>query len=89
MVKSAKLSQNKFGQQKLVKTKRRRETLASKRRLADLEGRSRRNDLLPEIQIRMVSLGDLRSSRHHTRRVTPQQLELSVVSTFGTDGCVN
>lgn len=75
MSNSTKLSQNKFGQQKLVKTKGRRETLASKRRLAELECRSRRNDLLPEIQIRMVSLEDLRSSRHHTRRVTPQQLE--------------
>lgn len=70
-----KLGRNKFSQQKLEKTKTRRESQASRQRLAELECRSRRNDLLPDIQIRMVQLEELRSSSHYTRKLTPQQLE--------------
>lgn len=70
----------KFAQQKLVKTKGRREALAAERRAVDLAGQSRRNDLLPDLRISMVAVAELMSSPHHARRITPEQLERVIAS---------
>ena len=78
---------SKFAQQKLVKTKGRREALAAERRTADLAGKSRRNDLLPDLLISMVSVPELKSSPHHARRTTPEQLERVVASIVDLGFC--
>ena len=80
MKSKARLGKSKFARQKLVKTKGRRETLASERRMADLVGRSSRNDLLPDLRISMVAVAELTSSPHHARCITPEQLERVIAS---------
>ena len=80
MKSKAHLGKSKFAQQKLLKTKWRREALASERRMADLVGRSSRNDLLPDLRISMVAVAELTSSPHHARCITPEQLERVIAS---------
>ena len=80
MKSKANLGKSKFAQQKLVKTKGRREALAAGRSTADLAGQSRKNDLLPGLQISMVPISELTSSPHHARRKTPEQLERVIAS---------
>ena len=74
------LGKSRFAEQKLVKTKGRREALAAERRTVDLAGQSRRNNLLPDLQISMVPISELTSSPHHARRRTPEQLERVIAS---------
>lgn len=74
------LGKGNFAHQKLVKTKGRREAFAAERRTADRAGQSRKNDLLPDLQISMVPISELTSSPHHARRTTPEQLERVIAS---------
>ena len=74
------LGKIKFAQQKLSKTKGRREVFAAERRTVDLAEQSRRNDLAPDLQILMVPISELTSSPHHARRRTPEQLERVIAS---------
>lgn len=74
------LGKSKFAQQKLVKTKGRREALAAARRTAERAGQSRKNDLLPGLSISIVPIAALISSPHHARRKTPDQLERVIAS---------
>ena len=74
------LGKSKFARQKLVKTKGRREAFAAERRSAERAGQSRKNDLLPGLQISMVPISELTSSPHHARRKTPDQLERVIAS---------
>ena len=80
MKSKANLGRGKFGYQKLVKTKGRREAFAAERRTAEQAGQSRKNDLLPGLQISMVPISELTSSPHHSRRKTPEQLERVIAS---------
>ena len=80
MKSKAQLGKGKFAQEKLVKTKGRREALAAARRTAELVGQSRPNDLLPDLPISMVPVAELISSPHHARRTTPEQLERVIAS---------
>ena len=75
MKSKANLGKSKFAQQKLTKTKGRREAFAAERRTAERAGQSRKNDLLPGLQISMVPISELTSSPHHARRKTPEQIE--------------
>lgn len=62
------LREDKFKRAKLNKTKGRRERLASKRGMAAVKERSRRNDLLPELAINPVLICDLRPPANRTRK---------------------
>ena len=74
------LGKGKLAQQKLAKTKGRREAFAAERRTAYLAGQSRKNDLLPGLQISMVLISKLTSSPHRARHTTPGQLERVIAS---------
>ena len=75
----------KFKKAKLDKTSRRREHLAAERDQADPGSNARKNDLLPELEIRQVPIDDLRPSPHRTRRTTPEHIErlMESIATFG------
>jgi len=71
---------DKFKRQKLEKTKRRRKAQEAQRRQADLAACTRRNDLLPELEVRQVPICELCLSPHRTRRTSPEQLERIMAS---------
>lgn len=71
---------NSFKSQKLEKTRGRRATLESERRLSGGHENARRNDLLPPLQLIKVPVCDLNPSAHRTRVTTPEQLERLVRS---------
>jgi len=71
--------------QKLAKTQRRRQAFAAERRVAEATTNSRRNDLLPSLQVRMAPIGELKVSPHRTRTTTPEQLE-RLIKSIGTLG---
>jgi DNA modification methylase len=60
---------------KLAKTKGRRERLARERRMADLAGNARRNDLLPDLAVREYEIENLRAPSRRTRKNNPGQIE--------------
>ena len=70
---------------KLAKTKSRREQLARERRIADRHSRSRRNDLLPQLEIRQHRISQLRPPDRRTRKNDPEQIEriAASISEFG------
>jgi DNA modification methylase len=71
--------------QKLEKTRARRQQLDAQRRIADRAGGARRNDLLPELQIREVSVGSLREAQRKVRKLDPEHVErlVSSIARFG------
>lgn len=79
MVMNAKVSRDKgFKEQKLAKTRQRRERLRVER---DQSSPSRsRNDLLPNLQVCMVEVAQLRSSPHRVRRETDAQVGRLIAS---------
>ncbi|MXO73057.1 DNA modification methylase [Alteraurantiacibacter buctensis] len=79
------LQEGRLKKAKLDKTKARRERLAGERRLAEAAGRARRNDLLPDLQISQIPIGDLRGPRNRTRKDGPEQVERLVrsIAEFG------
>lgn len=64
-----------FKGQKLEKTKTRRRSSESERRLAQHRELSRRNDLVPDLEIEYIDVAALQVSKHRARRTTPEQLE--------------
>lgn len=70
-----KLQEGRLKKAKLEQTKGRRERLAGKRRIAETAAQSRRNDLLPELQISQVAIADLHGPRNRTRKDGPEQIE--------------
>lgn len=70
----------KFKSQKLDKTKKRRKAQEGKRRQAELGSGVRRNDLLPELQLRNVEIGSLNSAARLTRRLNEDHVERIMVS---------
>lgn len=60
---------------KLGKTRRRRRSLDSERRLANSRETCGRNDPQPPLELRQVATKSLNRSAHRVRRTTPQQLE--------------
>lgn len=79
------LQEGRLKKAKLDKTKGRRDRLAGQRRLAEAAGHPRRNDLLPDLQISQVPIGDLRGPRNRTRKDGPEQVERLVrsIAEFG------
>lgn len=77
--------QDKLKQAKLVRTRCRRERLAQERRLAEAQGGSRRNDLLPDLELRKYRTSDLRAPIRRTRKANPDQIarHMRVISEFG------
>jgi DNA modification methylase len=69
-----------FKAQKLEKTKARRQTLDAQRRLADRVGGKRRNDPLPDLEIRTVLIGSLREAQRKVRKLDPEHVERLVLS---------
>lgn len=69
-----------FKQQKLVKTKARRESLAHSKQVADLAARGKRNDLLPRLVIRECPIGDLKPPSRRVRKEDPAQIRRIVAS---------
>lgn len=65
---------NSFGQQKLAKTGARRKSLEDQRSKFEPGAEGSRNDLLPDLQVRMMPIASLQPSRHRTRRTNPEQL---------------
>ncbi len=66
--------QSKLKQAKLLRSRRRRERLALKRKTAERRERSRRNDLLPELVIDYVPIEEIRPPRRRTRKNDPNQI---------------
>lgn len=66
--------QSKLKQAKLLRSRRRRERLALKRKTAERRERSRRNDLLPELVIDYVPIDEIRPPRRRTRKNDPNQI---------------
>lgn len=77
--------QAKLKQAKLLKTKRRRERLAQERKLAEASCRSRRNDLLPTLELRQYRTAELRAPKHRTRKTDPEQIarHIRLIGEFG------
>ena len=77
--------QDKLKQAKLLRSRRRRERLAQERRLAEAQGGSRRNDLLPDLELRKYRTSDLRAPKRRTRKANPDQIarHVRVISDFG------
>ncbi len=71
--------------QKLEKTRARRQRLDAQRRIADQAGGAHKNDLLPELQIREVSVGSLREAQRRVRKLDPEHVErlVSSIARFG------
>lgn len=71
--------------QKLEKTRARRQKLDAQRRLADRAGNIRRNDLLPNLEIRQVPIGSLREAPRKVRRHDPDQVGrlVGAIAQFG------
>jgi len=65
----------KFKAQKLEKSRRRRKTHEAERRQADLSSGASRNDLLPDLQVRMVDLTELRPAARRARRLNEDHVE--------------
>lgn len=61
-------------QAKLKRSRSRREELASKRKVAECRERSRRNDLLPRLEIEYVPLRELRPPQRRTRKDGREQI---------------
>lgn len=77
--------QAKLKQAKLIKTRRRRERQAQERKLAEASCRSRRNDLLPALELLQYRTAELRAPKHRTRRSNPEQIarHARVIAEFG------
>lgn len=77
--------QDKLKQAKLLRSRRRRERLAQERRLAEAQGGSRRNDLLPDLELRKYRTSDLRAPKRRTRKANPDQIarHVRVICEFG------
>jgi DNA modification methylase len=77
--------QAKLKQAKLARTRRRRERLAQERRLAEAQNGTRRNDLLPELELRKYRIAELRAPKHRTRKADPEQIarHVRVIGEFG------
>lgn len=69
-----------FKAQKLEKTRARRQRLDGQRRIADRAGGTRRNDLLPDLEIRPVPIGSLRGAQRKVRKLDPEHVERLVLS---------
>ncbi|MFN4140443.1 DNA modification methylase [Aestuariivirga sp.] len=67
-----------------AKSRIRRETMAALASAPDIT-RSRRNDILPNLTLEQISLSDLKSMPHRTRKVMPAHVREMVgsISTFG------
>lgn len=65
---------NSFGQQKLAKTAGRRREQENRRKARDYGGSQLANDLLPELTIIMVAVGQLQPSLHRTRKRRAEQI---------------
>ena len=69
-----------FKNQKLAKTRGRREKLAVDRTRAEVVADRRRNDLLPALQIESMAVPDLRASPRHARRLAEEHIDRLVAS---------
>ena len=69
-----------FKNQKLAKSGQRRRKLEGEREISEQVGSNQRNDLLPELQLRQVTLSELRPSLHRTRRSTAEQVGRLIAS---------
>lgn len=63
-----------FKNQKLEKTAQRRRKLEAEREISERVGSNRRNDLLPELRLQHIALGELRPSPHRSRRSTAEHV---------------
>ena len=72
----------KFKQARLDKTKGRRGALNRERQIADQCGLARRNDLLPELQVRQMPIEQLRPAPRRLRKVDPDHVDRLVSSIF-------
>lgn len=77
--------QAKHKQAKLLKTRIRRERQAQQRELAEAGAHSRRNDLLPELELRKYRTCELRAPKHRTRKSDPKQIarHVRLIGEFG------
>jgi len=75
MVEKKKLRGSEFKAQNLSKTKGRRRSLDSKKRIADEREQPRRNDLLPVLKVEPRAIGSLKPSPHHSRDMALAHLE--------------
>lgn len=69
-----------FKQQKLTKTRARRETLARNKQVADLASTAKRNDLLPRLAIRECRIDALKPPSRRVRKDDPNQIRRIVAS---------
>lgn len=67
-------------QQKLTKTRGRRESLARDKQMVDLVNRDRRNDLLPRLVIHECPIDDLKPPTRWVRQDDPEQIKRLVLS---------
>jgi DNA modification methylase len=74
VVASKRIEENSFKIRKLSKTRQRRRALEHDQRLAS-EANHSRNDLLPKLEVRQVSVDALKASSHRARVTSPEQLE--------------
>lgn len=63
-----------FKKQKLAKTKHRRKVLDSARQQENLRSATRRNDLLPNLQVQIVDISGLRAASRRTRRLNEEHV---------------
>lgn len=63
-----------FNRQKLQRTKARRDRLAAEREVAEQRTNRPRNDLLPQLRLDMVPIGQLRAPARRVRKANPAQL---------------
>lgn len=77
--------QAKLKQAKLMRTRRRRERLAQERGLAEAQCGSRRNDLLPALELRSYRISELRAPKYRTRKSDLEQIarHVRVIAEFG------
>lgn len=74
------LKEGAFKAQKLGKTGQRRRALEAQRRRADTCAGLRRNDLLPQLEVRQVDVAALKASPHRSRRTSAEQLDRLIAS---------
>jgi len=70
----------KLKQAKLDKTKARRTALARDRRVMNVAGQERRNDLLPNLTMANVQVSDLHPPQRRVRKDNPEQVETIIAS---------
>lgn len=75
-----KLNEGSFKTRKLEKTRGRKRSLESERRLAATRDRARRNDLLPQLQLVQVEIASLVRSPRRARVTTAEQVERTAAS---------